>query len=221
LADDIFLEKLRRDMLEQFKDKPNIAVYQKALARQLDALHEFFIELDTLRWLQTAAGAQLDGIGDIVVLSRREALAVANMADKNIPMDDETYRLYLAWKIALNTSNCTHSDRHSALKLFWDLTPLYYSEDPAYPATIFITVPEVILSSEEAIFKIAGMIKAAGVALFFVFPADSFSVGDYDGGAIRDVIEDRFEGDVIGTKAATYHGAVTSELIKEVFIAND
>ena len=46
-----FIEKLRRDMIEQFKGKPNIEVYQKALARQLEELHAFFYDLDTLRWL--------------------------------------------------------------------------------------------------------------------------------------------------------------------------
>ena len=61
---DDFLDRLRRDTIEQFRDKPNIDVYQKALARQLSELYAFFTELDTLQWLQNAEGVQLDGIGD-------------------------------------------------------------------------------------------------------------------------------------------------------------
>ena len=214
-----FLDKLRRDLLEQFKSKPNIEVYQKALARQLDELYQFFDDLNTLRWLKTAKGKQLDGIGDIVVLSRTDALAISRLADQNVPMDDELYRLYLTWKINLNTSNCTHSDRHRSLKLFWDKTPLIYSEDVAYPATIFITVPEVIVDANTAVFRIASMIKAAGVALHFVFPYDEYSVTDYTGGAVVDVIDEFIIEEVENiTDSTTYSAGFLVELIKELII---
>jgi hypothetical protein len=183
-----YLEKLRQDLIEQFKEKPKIDVFQKAMARQLSQVYRFFAELNTLRWLQTAEGVQLDGIGDIVVLSRMEALAVSKMADQNIPMDDEIYRLYLLWKIGLNTNNCTHSDRHKLLRLFWSDSPLYYSENPAYPATIFITIPVSVSNSRAAIFDIAWMINAAGVGLHFIFAGDAFSVTDYTAGVIIEYI---------------------------------
>jgi len=214
-----FLEKLRRDLLEQFKDKPNIEVYQKALARQLDELYRFFDDLNTLRWLKTAEGVQLDGIGDIVVLSRTDALAIAKLADQNVPMGDDLYRLYLMWKIALNTSNCTHTDRHRSLRLFWDKTPLFYSEDVAHPATIFITVPEVIAGSDAAVFRIAALIKAAGVALHFLFPHDEYEAAEYSGGAVADVIKEVFIEEVeIVTSAEDYNAGAIFEFTKEVFI---
>jgi hypothetical protein len=216
---DAYFEKLRRDLLEQFKGKPNIEVFQKAFARQLDDLYKFFDDLNTLRWLRTAEGKQLDGIGDIVVLSWTEALAIAKLADQYVPMDDDLYRLYLTWKIALNTSNCTHTDRHRALKLFWDKTPLIYSEDVAHPATIFITVPEVIAGSNVAVFRIAALIKAAGVALHFLFPFDEYEAADYSGGAVADVIDEFFIEEVeIVTDSADYGAGAIFESIKEVFI---
>ena len=146
-----YLEKLRSDFPEQFRGKPNIDVMQKALARQLNELYEFFYALNTLRWLQTAEGAQLDGIGDIVVLSRMDALILSQMADQNVPMDDATYRLYLTWKANLNTTECTHKDVYRALKMFWDKAPMYYSENPAFPATAFYTVPTSVMDAESAI----------------------------------------------------------------------
>ena len=160
-----YINRLKRDLVEQFKGKPNIETLQKALARQLDDLYTFFEGLNTLRWLKEAQGVQLDGIGDIVVMSRTEALALSKLANKDVPMDDETYRLYLAWKIALNTTNCTHTDVYNALRLFWDKSPLYYSEELEHPATIFFTTPLLSPEDNAAVLLTAPKIKAAGVAL--------------------------------------------------------
>ena len=159
-----YLEKLKKDLLEQFRGKTNIEVFQKALARQLENLYRFFYELCVLRSLQTAEGTQLDGIGDIVVLTRAQALIVSKTANQPVPMNDETYRLYLAWKINLNTSSCTHRDVYQALKMFWD-KPIFYSEDPNYPATIFLTTPMLLPEDNAGVLLLAPKIKAAGVAL--------------------------------------------------------
>jgi len=187
-----YLEKLRADMLEQFRGKPNIEAFNKALARQLSELHGFFAQLLSLRSLQGSEGAQLDGIGSIVALSRADALSVAQTAEKHVPMDDATYRLYLIWKKSLNTTGCTHKDVYGALKMFWDKTPLYYSEDPAQPATMIYTVPRAASEHEKAVFRIASMVKAAGVSLHFIFPGDEYSVTDYSGGAACELIRERF-----------------------------
>ena len=212
-----YIKTLRDDIPEQFKGKPNIEAFHAALARQLSALYAFFAELNTLRRLQNAAGVQLDGIGDIVAMSRMDALALSNLANQNIPMDDETYGSYLKWKIALNTSNCTHKDRHNALKLFWDKTPIYYSEDPLHPATIFLKVPVSISESESAVFRIASMIKAAGVALLFVFTGDIYETTDCHAGAEVDWIKEFIIGDQteIQTDAADYAAGAAYDSIWE------
>jgi hypothetical protein len=217
LADIDFIEKLRRDTVEQFKGKPNIEAYQEALARQLSELHEFFDGLNTLRWLQSAEGVQLDGIGDIVVLSRLDAIVISRQADMNVPMDDETYRLFLAWKISLNTTNCTHTDRYRALKMFWNKTPIYYSENPERPATIFLTIPD--FTPETAVFRITSMIKAAGVALHFTFKAD-VTVTDYDAGAVSETIWEFIIGDQteIQSDAADYHAGTESAYFSDQWL---
>ncbi len=159
-----YLQKLRNDMIQQFKGKPNIEILMTALSRQLSELYEFFLALNTLRHLQTAEGIQLDGIGDIVVMSRQEALVISNLAGLNVPMDDKTYRLYLAWKIHVNTSSCTHRDVYKALKMFWD-KPLYYSENPEHPATIIFNTPTLSPEDNVSVLFLAPKVKAAGVAL--------------------------------------------------------
>jgi hypothetical protein len=159
-----FLEKLRDDLLEQFRGLPRTEVFMSAVARQLEELYEAFFMLKTMRSLQTAIGRQLDGIGDIAVMSRTEALVISKLADQDVPMDDDTYRIYLAWKIALNTTNCTHKDVRNALKMFWD-KPLYYSEDPAHPATAIYTTSILAPEDNAWILMLAPKVKAAGVAL--------------------------------------------------------
>jgi len=173
-----YFQKLRDDLLEQFKGKPNIEVFQEALSRQLLEFYEFLYQLYALRWLQTSEGVQLDGIGNIVVMSRADALVVSKLAEQGVPMDDETYRLYLAWKKNLNATNCTNTDVYRALKMFWDKTPLYYSENPAYPATMFYSAPAQDPDAELidfSILAIAPKIKAAGVSMIIVVPIDRIS----------------------------------------------
>ena len=166
-----YISALEADMIEQFRGRPNLEVYQKALARQLNELYVFFYELYAYRWIQTAQGAQLDGIGNIVALSRMDALILSQMSGENVPMDDETYRLYLMWKMILNTSTATYPEIHRALSLFWDKTPLYH-EDTNYPATMFFTVPAVSGDVGANVLSIAAKIKAAGVALHLVMAVD-------------------------------------------------
>jgi len=160
-----FLGALRNDLPEQFKGKPNIDTFQTALAKQLADVYEFFETLLTLRTLQTAEGAQLDGIGDIVCLTRTEALVVSDIANQNVPMEDEVYRRYLAWKIGINTSNSTYNDVYTALKMFWDNSPLIYSENLAHPATIFFDTPTLSPQDNAGVLLLAPKVKAAGVAL--------------------------------------------------------
>ena len=170
-----YLTKLQQDMLEQFKGQPKMKAVHAAIARQLQELFEFFFALNTMRSLQNAAGVQLDGIGDIVVMSRTEACAVAGLANQTVPMDDETYRQYLAWKANLNTNNCTHREIYNALKMFWDKSPLYYSEDPTRPATMFFATPTLGPEDNASVLLLAPKIKAAGVGLYITATTETLN----------------------------------------------
>ena len=141
MADFDYLKKLENDMPQQFKDKPNIEVLLKALAKQLQEVYQFFADLRDKRSLQTAVGRQLDGIGDIVVLSRDDADMLAGLAERRLAMNDELYREYLLYKIHINTNTCTYLDVYRALKMFWNVSPLYYEERPEWPATMFFSTP--------------------------------------------------------------------------------
>ena len=176
-----YTQQLLEDLPIQYQEKHRIEVFQKAMARQLNELYSFFYALHTRRTLSNAEGAQLDGIGDIVMLSRGQALAIAESAEMLTPMDDVMYRMYLAWKIALNTTVCTHSDVYRALKLFWSDTPIYYSEQPEYPAMAIYTIPRPVFDYELPLFRVASRVKAAGVTLTFNFSHQTTPVVDYSG----------------------------------------
>jgi len=72
-----YVELLRGDLVEQFKEKPVIDALVSAIGEQLNDVRRFYEDLRDRRGLQTSMGQQLDGVGDIVVLSRLEAGALA------------------------------------------------------------------------------------------------------------------------------------------------
>jgi len=107
------------------------------LARQLEDVYDFFYQLHTLRWLQTAEGVQLDGIGDIVVLSRMEALALSNLGGLNIPIDDPTYRLW-----GLCQYGCRLQRKIGDKDLLWLLERIIHGEC-AFGLPLDVSIAEV------------------------------------------------------------------------------
>ena len=80
-----YIQVLKSELLEQFKDKPKFNDFMEAVGVQLNEVAEFYEQLRSERSVDSAVGKQLDRIGDIVVLSRDE---VSRETGKN---DDETY----------------------------------------------------------------------------------------------------------------------------------
>lgn len=159
-----YVELLRGDLVDQFKEKPVIDALVSAIGEQLNDVRRFYEDLRDRRGLQTSMGQQLDGVGDIVVLSRLEAGALACINESVYVLDDESYRRYLIFKVWKNTNNCTYHDVIKALRMFWP-KPLYYREDPAEPATMVFETD--MLSPEDDVPKLlnAPLIKAAGVGI--------------------------------------------------------
>ena len=177
-------QKLLDDLLEQFRGKPKIAAFQRAIARQLGELYAFFYEIYTKQWINQAEGIQLDGIGNIVDLSRADALVWAAMAGQNVPMEDDLYRLYLWFKIFLNTSDGTYSDVARTLQKFWPDVKFFYSEHINIPATMFFTSEPMPMTTDFRIIRIATKVKAAGVSLHFIMQTEANLTADYHAAAV-------------------------------------
>ncbi len=159
-----YVELLRGDLVEQFKEKPVIDAVISAIGEQLNDVRKFYEDLRDRRGIHTSMGQQLDGVGDIVVLSRLEAGELACVNESVYVLDDERFRQYLIYKVWRNTNNCTYHDVMKALRMFWP-KPLYYREDPEVPATMVFETD--MLSPEDDVPKLlnAPLIKAAGVGI--------------------------------------------------------
>ena len=159
-----YTRKLKSDLLEQFKDSPRINALMEAIGEQLRDVSQFYEDLRTQRHIATGVGQQLDGVGDMVVLSRYEALEMVNRAGLGDTITDELYRRYLYYKILKNTNTCTYPDLIKAFRLFWD-KPLYYSEKPEQPAVMFLETGVLSIYDHVEDLLTTPIIKAAGVGI--------------------------------------------------------
>ena len=159
-----YISVLKEDLVEQFRGKPNIEALVEVIGIELQQVADFYEQLRTERDLDHAVGKQLDGVGDIVVMTRKEA---GELAGDPIPfdvIDDDTYRQYLIYKILKNTCDCTYPDIIKAFKMFWDY-PLYYTEDPEQPATMIFDTGELPGNVDTTSLFKTPLIRAAGVTL--------------------------------------------------------
>ena len=153
-----YIELLKQDLVEQFKEKPVIDALMEAIGRQLNDVRLFFENLKTKRSVEESVGKQLDGVGDIVVLTRKEAGELACIPESVFVLEDDEYRRFLIYKIWKNT-NIIHS-----FQMFWD-KPLYYREDEEQPATMIFETEELAPEDNAQALLNAPFVKAAGVGI--------------------------------------------------------
>ncbi|GAB1578681.1 DUF2612 domain-containing protein [Bordetella petrii] len=133
--------------LTQFEGKPRLQALVRALLQPADGLQGALRDLYEKRWLDTAEGKQLDGIGEIVGLSRVVEKAVyvqffgfngqpniggfgeARMRHRfeqsvagSLTLLDHEYRKLLYWKIALNNGHGTTPEIIAAIKPIFDVS---------------------------------------------------------------------------------------------------
>ena len=159
-----YVATLKNDLVEQFRGKANIEALMEVIGAELQQVYDFYDQLQQDRGVHTAVGKQLDGVGDIVAMTRMEA---GKLAGDPIPFEvigDETYRRYLIYKILKNTCDCTYPDIIKAFRMFWD-RPLYYKEDPAEPATMIFDTGEMDGTVDTTPLFTTPLLRAAGVTL--------------------------------------------------------
>lgn len=159
-----FVAALKKDLVEQFKGKPNIEALMEVISIELQQVYDFYVQLRDNRDVFSSVGKQLDGVGDIVVLSRMEAGILAGNPIPFEVMGDDMYRQYLIFKILKNTSNCTYPDIIKAFRMFWK-HPLYYREDPSEPATMIFDTGEITADINVLPLVSVPLLRAAGVTL--------------------------------------------------------
>lgn len=175
-------DPLRR-LVQQFRGKPRIEALLRAIAAQTQAISDALEDLRTERWIDTAEGAQLDGLGRILGLARGA-------------WDDEQYRARLRVRIRILLADGTPENIIATLALLANGESVQLIE--TYPAELRIVLggavpPEV----EGALRETALSIKPPGVALWLESgsnpdePEFAFDGGDGAGfgeGVLRGVI---------------------------------
>lgn len=158
-----------RDMPQQFLGKEKIEALIEAFAKQMQEVQQVFEDLETLTDLDTATGQNLDMVGTIIPLSRKEAGELAGINVEDPVISDERYRQFLRYKNLVNTNECTYYDLMNGLALLWDVSPIYYIEDPDLPATIILTMPFLKPGGEVVRVGEVPMVKPAGVRIEFEY----------------------------------------------------
>lgn len=164
----MILEEWLGDIPQQFLGKKNTEVLIRAFSRQMQELVQVFDDLDTKLDLDMAEGQNLDYIGTIVSLSRKEAGILAGIDVKEPVISDDRYRQFLKYKVLKNTNNCTYEDIMQSIEILWRTDNIRYIEDPERPATILIKLQTMSVDVEiDPLVGKVMAIKPAGVALIY------------------------------------------------------
>lgn len=153
------------DFPQQFQGKDKIEVLVNAFARQMEEIAAVFGLLNEKTDIGTATGINLDMVGDIVALSRKDASYILRSAQKQ--MTDEIYRAALRYKTIQNNTNCTYGEIMDAMSLLWDTDIVTYKEDPGRPATICMILPAVGVDAMDPSVGRILSIKPSGVAMIY------------------------------------------------------
>ena len=116
------LDKWLDDLPQQFQGKKYIEALISVFAKQLEDLYKVFKQLDTETDLDSAVGMNLDMVGDIVTLTRKEAGVLAGIDVEDPVISDERYRQFLKYQMLVNTNECTYRDLMDGLALLWDVS---------------------------------------------------------------------------------------------------
>ena len=198
-----FVESLKKDLLEQYKTRPNIESFVEVIGIELEAVLQFLEDLNFKRNVYDAVGEQLDGVGDIVGLSRREAAILAGVPVS--AMTDDEYRRYIIYKILKNTCDCTYNSLMTAIRMFWNgSSPVRYIEDPNEPATIILDIDGFSETGSLYDLMVVPLIRAAGVGLRMM-TTSKWDNTLYVGVVMNTEIESEYEAEAYVLEDATYY----------------
>lgn len=168
------------DLPQQFLGKERIEALVAAFSRQMEELTAVFQDLETITDLDTATGQNLDYVGTIIPLSRKEAGILAGINVDEPVISDERYRQFLRYTAFRNSSECTYEDIMKSVSILWKTSDLEYIEPPDRPATILIGLKTWDIDSVEDPSKWKSLvIKPAGVHLYYT--SGFFAVIDESG----------------------------------------
>jgi len=126
-----YCERGTTRLIEQFEKKPNIVSYLCALLSGVQTTEFVYGDLLVQRILDNAAGAQLDGIGDIVGIERKG-------------LTDDQYRTAIRFQIGVNFSNGEPETLIEVTRFVTEANEVHLSED--FPAKVNILTDGSVVS---------------------------------------------------------------------------
>lgn len=182
-----------------YGDKPVLRALLTALGAEMDAINQAVNDLKNKRWIDTAEGVQLDGIGEIVDRNRQidKAIAVQVFGFQGQPniagfgearfrgadestlatyiLDDSEYKLVLALKAMKNNSRATAEDTINSLKYIYNAPAISYEE--VGNANVIVGIGKKLTDNEKLLANAVDLvIRAGGVGLKYktYYPAAYF-----------------------------------------------
>jgi hypothetical protein len=167
-----------------YDDKPVLRAIIEALGAELDELNDAIIACKNDRWIDTAEGVQLDGLGEIVVMPRQidKALALTvfgfdgqtntvgfgqarflrqgESALGTYILSDAEYRMLIAVKARQNVTDCTVEDTIASLKYVFDAPRIIIEETGN--ATITVAIGRKLTPNQIALANAMDLIIRAG-----------------------------------------------------------
>ena len=192
---------MKKHLLGQFAGKPVFEAFLTAIGGELNELEQMFTDLRDKRWIDTAEGAQLDGIGEIVNQNRQVPDAVTipffgfdgrpnalgfeegRFRDSwegwltSVNLNDPEYRIVLRAKIRKDTSPATAEDTISSLRFIFsaDRVVIRDSGNAKFNAAIGRRLNE----NEQSVARALDLfVRAGGVGLL---QASHFDAANYFG----------------------------------------
>ncbi len=150
----------------QFRDKPNISAIIKAFSKQLDAVKAVNRQLTEAVDIDTACGMNLDMIGTIVNVTRKDAHVLMNR-EMSVVITDEMYRNVLRFQALKNNSDATYADIMKGMYLLWGDAKIKYAEAIREPASIEISIAEITTDETDPALIRPMVIRPGGVKILF------------------------------------------------------
>ena len=191
-------DRMRQHLISQFQwdvinekiygDKPVLRAILTALGAEMDELNQAVNDIKNKRWIDTAEGVQLDGIGEIVDRNRQIDKAIAIpffgfLSQPNVKgfgqarfrgnnettltsyiLEDAEYKLVLAQKVRKNNSRGTAEDTLQSLKFIFDAPTVVMEE--VGNANIVVAIGKQLQDSDKILADAVDLvIRAGGVGL--------------------------------------------------------
>lgn len=154
------------DVPQQFQGKEKIEVLFNAFAKQMNEVMQVLEDINEKTTLEKAANRNLDYIGDIVTLSRKDAHVILRKG-YNTEVTDDVYRKVIRYKALKNTCDCTYDDIMTSMELLWSTDNIRYVENPERPATIYIKMQQLDMDDMDPLFGRILAVKPSGVSMIY------------------------------------------------------